>query len=366
MKTNNCNGNCADRLLERPRYFPRQLMTPDELTLEQQFFLDKMRRHNRLLHGWGVVCGAQVRQKMDKDGDPVPWTLEISAGSILDQVGNEIVIPKKIIYHLQKESVSGHYKNGDDPWCSDVPIDRPVGKTWYLAVCYEECERRPVRVMPAGCGCDDTDCENSRIRESFRIAALDYLPPSYEGLEFTPEPQQFNPWACNDSCPSCPEDPCVVLAAITADNEGNLEIDCYAYRRFAVSFACYPVFCAPDQGKYDQRAADVVKERLYMHLDESGLRSLDDDYDRALGAAVILPLTAIRGLGTTTDVGKALNEVKIGEAVGLTYEEFREKTKEWLKSVAPGERQNFIERQSRLIFRRAQEVGRLTRDFRTT
>ena len=51
---------CDGGLLERPRYFPRQLISDVELTLEQQYFRDRLRRHNRLLHGWGVVCGALV------------------------------------------------------------------------------------------------------------------------------------------------------------------------------------------------------------------------------------------------------------------------------------------------------------------
>src|SRR6266545_4007546 len=47
-------------VLERPRYFPRQLITPDEPTLEAAYFRDRLRRHNIYLHGWGVVCGALV------------------------------------------------------------------------------------------------------------------------------------------------------------------------------------------------------------------------------------------------------------------------------------------------------------------
>ena len=51
---------CDHIIAERPRYYGRQLITADDLTLEQDYFRDKLRRHNRLLHGWGVVCGAQV------------------------------------------------------------------------------------------------------------------------------------------------------------------------------------------------------------------------------------------------------------------------------------------------------------------
>ena len=41
------------------RYFARQLLTADDLTADQQHVLARFRRHNRLLHGWGVVFSAR-------------------------------------------------------------------------------------------------------------------------------------------------------------------------------------------------------------------------------------------------------------------------------------------------------------------
>ena len=58
--TSQSTRSCTDSVVELPRYYPRQLITPDDLTLEQDYFLARHRRHNRLLHGWGVVCGALV------------------------------------------------------------------------------------------------------------------------------------------------------------------------------------------------------------------------------------------------------------------------------------------------------------------
>ena len=46
--------------LERVRYFPRQLMTAEDMRTEQAYFVERLRRHNRLLHGWGIICGLQV------------------------------------------------------------------------------------------------------------------------------------------------------------------------------------------------------------------------------------------------------------------------------------------------------------------
>jgi len=51
-------------------YFPRQLLTADDMTADQQYFLNKLRRHNRYLHGWGVVCGLEIFGGPD-GGEPV-------------------------------------------------------------------------------------------------------------------------------------------------------------------------------------------------------------------------------------------------------------------------------------------------------
>ena len=46
--------------IERNRYFAGQLLDETDLTEEQLYFREKNRRHNRLLHGWGIVSGLGV------------------------------------------------------------------------------------------------------------------------------------------------------------------------------------------------------------------------------------------------------------------------------------------------------------------
>jgi hypothetical protein len=45
---------------KRVRYFTGQLMSAEDFQTEQQYFRDKLRRHNRFLHGYGVVTGFEV------------------------------------------------------------------------------------------------------------------------------------------------------------------------------------------------------------------------------------------------------------------------------------------------------------------
>jgi hypothetical protein len=142
MKTETiCQDNpCDQGVAERPRYYARQLITPDDLTLEQDYFRAKLRLHNRMLHGWGVVCGAEVclLPKSKQNGTRFePWKVVVKPGFILGPYGDEIVIdcPKEV--DLRSRCVTG--VTGEpcvdvvDPWCAEVFEQRDRDKL-YLAV----------------------------------------------------------------------------------------------------------------------------------------------------------------------------------------------------------------------------------------
>jgi len=241
---------CADGLLERPRYFPRQLITPAEMTLEQNYFRDKMRRHNRLLHGWGVVCGAQVClvPKPDKS-DAEPWKVAVHPGYILGPYGDEIVIDRERVVDLRTEgliSVCGE-PGGEmaDPWCSDVFIRRQEGSgdiTLYVAVKYNEVPTRPVRVQPASCGCGDTQCEFSRFCDGYEIGMLNDCPESHKN----PPAESLQELVLDKftDCPECPADPWVVLARVRLNRDGVIqEIDNCSCRRIVLSFSRFWFQC---------------------------------------------------------------------------------------------------------------------------
>jgi hypothetical protein len=237
--------------LDRPRYFARQLITPAELNLEAAYFAERLRRHNRMLHGWGVVCGAQICRVPLQDGTGAePWKVRVLPGFAIDGLGNEISIGTERLFDLR--SSGAVVMSGDpggelsDPWCSDVWTDRPPGRIW-IAVCYKECLTRPVRVQPAGCGCEDTSCEYSRWQDGYELHVLDRCPPSHEGPP--PSLDDFrNSFAGPiPDCPPCPDDPCVVLAAIDVDADGAITaIDNCSCRRMVASAAPFWWRCTSD------------------------------------------------------------------------------------------------------------------------
>jgi hypothetical protein len=124
-----------------------------------------------------------------------------------------------------------------DPWCSDVWTERPPGRIW-LAVCHKECLARPVPVQPAGCGCEDTSCEYSRWQDGYELRVLDSCPPSHQGPPPTLDEFRAGLSGPLPDCPACPDDPCVVLAAIDVDADGTITaIDNCSCRRMVVSAA---------------------------------------------------------------------------------------------------------------------------------
>ena len=68
----------------RSRFVSGQLLTPADFEREQQYVREKLRRHNRTLHGFGIVSGLKV--KIDSG------QIVIEPGLALDCEGNEIVI----------------------------------------------------------------------------------------------------------------------------------------------------------------------------------------------------------------------------------------------------------------------------------
>jgi hypothetical protein len=188
-----------DERRELPLYYARQVVTPVELTLEQEYFRALQRRHNRYLHGWGVVTGARVCRVTRRAVDPqasdpdalAPTHVSILPGYLLDPCGNEIVIERPQLVDVLGTGRLGVADDPavepDDPWCADIPVDRDDGPV-YLAVRYRRVPTRQVRVPPVGCGCDRGQCQYSRLRDHFEVGVLGACPPSHLSSEADAEP----------------------------------------------------------------------------------------------------------------------------------------------------------------------------------
>lgn len=308
---------------ERTRYYPRQLVSAADLTQDQMYFREKARRHNRLLHGWGIVCGAEVKVSA-KAG-----CVDVNTGYILGPYGDEILLDEVVTVDLSARNPDGDATNGcvpPDPWCAEVKVtpagDRPV----YLAISYAEFPCSPVQVTTSGCGCgcEETACEYSRWRDSYRIRVLDTLPATYTtpmtapspAIAFScrsdfvttnamlarqlqvaaPAPAQDDASGCNcPKCSACPSSPWVILADITVSGE-KITIDCDAHRRYVASFRDYFYIC---------HSVATARPNLTDVFNKAGVKLLGDDLANIPAAVVAQPA---KNLAVTVAANSALGK----------------------------------------------------------
>lgn len=253
-------SSCGNAIAELPRYYPRQMITPDDLTLEQNYFRDRMRRHNRLLHGWGVVCGALVCPATTTNTDGtvslVPWKVVVQTGYILGPYGDEIILDCVRTVDVRTSGVTGVTGgaciDAPDPWCTQVYTAPSTNSSVvYIAVQYQQTMMRPVRVQPSGCGCGDSTCEYSRWHDGYQIGVLQECPDcnqpatSNQNVDSRLGTLSTNFSAAsaastsmNNDCPDCSCGPWVGLAMVQFDQNGKITvIDNCACRRIVVSLS---------------------------------------------------------------------------------------------------------------------------------
>ena len=123
---------------KRQHYFSGKVLSAGDLTQEQNYFLEKHRRHLRSLHGFGIVHGLQVG--VDETGA----TIAIEPGLALDAYGREL-------------SLTEH-----------LTITVPAGTSSPALVTIEYAERL-VDPVPAA---ENETPQPSRIEEGCRIALV--------------------------------------------------------------------------------------------------------------------------------------------------------------------------------------------------
>lgn len=244
--------------LERVNYFPRQIMTVEDMVTEAEYFREKLRRHNRYLHGWGVVCGLDVTAATAT----APATVSISGGYALGPYGDEIYVAESVTLDLSRCGPGAT----TDPCEPDLLHSRPgVGATIFVAIRYSQCLAKPVRAMPAGCACEEEDCEYSRVRDSFEISCLSELPQDQEPSSLCD--LRGKPVPCP---PPPPVSPWVVLATVTLPVGGSsMKIDTTVRRQLfsTLQIQAQVIDCCCDKAPPTQLPLLVVNNVRFLTLE---------------------------------------------------------------------------------------------------
>lgn len=96
---------CTGIVMERMHYYTGRFMAARDFTDEQAYFLTRSRLRNRLLHGWGIVCGLDVSHHPHKQSQPASdcakrWVV-VHAGMAIDCCGRELILQKDLYYELE-------------------------------------------------------------------------------------------------------------------------------------------------------------------------------------------------------------------------------------------------------------------------
>ncbi|WP_437937091.1 hypothetical protein [Sorangium sp. So ce341] len=240
---------CGDdlRTFVRNRYFYGKLLDVHHFESEQSYFNDKRWLLNRLISGFGVVCGLDVHVTDDRK------RVFVGPGVALDQAGRELVVPVRSkpiplpelpvpqakeprppqqveLDKKEKERGRDRDRNRDDDRCDDDRVYHHVGIRWH------ECESDP-ELVRVGSACDEqvAPCVPGSVRERYEIFVREGRAPRPEwqcevAELFSGGRLSYDTLArhVTASCPSVPRHPYIPLADLCLKPEGGgcgVEVD---------------------------------------------------------------------------------------------------------------------------------------------
>ncbi len=184
-------GSAVDRF-SRPHYEAGTYLTAADCQLEQQYRIDRLRRHDRQLHGFGVVCGLWVVPAADASR---PWAVRVCPGYAVAPYGDEVQLSAPAIVDLREFL-----------WARPTSFSTRLGPPIFVALRAVDQPDRLVAVPSAACGCAEPVFTESRIADGCEVAAV-WTPPA-------PVPA-INLCDGLPASPGCPDSPWLALARVT-------------------------------------------------------------------------------------------------------------------------------------------------------
>jgi hypothetical protein len=216
-------GVCKIPHFERNHYFHGKTLSARDLAAEQRYFNEKRWLLNRMITGWGIVCGLNVGLE---DG-----CLVVTPGLALDCCGHEILVCDRA-------------RLGPTSIAEMLQVDPCGHETARFMICleYHECPRESVRLSSC-CDRKDGGHDYNRIRDDYRLIARPFDPACVENFDRHCCPYEglgsktsiYHALASTAvECPRCPECECLVLATGVLKPQQNgvptLSIDEHGWR----------------------------------------------------------------------------------------------------------------------------------------
>lgn len=175
----NCCNFTKDKLTgtvleshKRVRHFTGLVMGEDEFQQDQLYFMNRDERHQRALHGYGVVSGLGVQLRTDDATGNLQ--VVVAAGMAVNPRGESICVPQ-----AQCGDLNLWLENHRDDLIGSPPSLLPGSVTLYLVLCARDCQTDPVPVLGDPCRTLQDATAASRIADDFEIC-LRLEPPQQQ------------------------------------------------------------------------------------------------------------------------------------------------------------------------------------------
>src|SRR3977135_271651 len=150
------HSDCDQLMRERMHYFTGRHLAAGDFSDEQLYHRTHRYLHNRMLHGWGVVCGFEVQEH--KQPDCRTKFVQVGPGMAMDCCGHEIVVDCAVCCGDEQPEIPWHCR------CPSPPC-------LLLCLCYEERGIEPVTVLHSegDCGTAQNGTKWGRYEEGWKL-----------------------------------------------------------------------------------------------------------------------------------------------------------------------------------------------------
>lgn len=154
-----CAAEIPDSPQCAPNYHFGMLLGVEDFRAEQGFHVGRLRRHQRLLHGAGVVAGFAI------DYDTTDFELRVDAGYAIDILGRDLWLDSARCVNLALWWARHRH---DEAFEDVVPGESSFDLD--IVACYANCLDRPVPAIAEACAGNASDIAHSRICETVTLA----------------------------------------------------------------------------------------------------------------------------------------------------------------------------------------------------
>jgi hypothetical protein len=166
--------------LTRPHFQRRQMVTAVDLQAGVEYLAERLRRHNRFLHGCGVTCGLEVQVDPIFEFEQVrELRVRAAPGQAISPQGDLIQVPADFDGTFSNALISSKSETASANIGIQIATSRAAGLeqlNLYVILRHATSGDRPRATLPGACLDDNPPQHHTRLNEGYRIELALFQP----------------------------------------------------------------------------------------------------------------------------------------------------------------------------------------------